>query len=115
MVQGFRVGAGVTGKPCQRKGCRRQAHTSRYVYCSAVCSEIVKETSAAYRLHSTLGESEVITEYVDAVDALTVVWDRVNKARWRLRRNALEAGWTPHQFSGLINGTVQASTTGGDG
>ena len=100
---------------CLRHGCPRPAGPTNK-YCTLGCRAVGNEVVTGHRLRDALGSNPHIDHHLEAAENLAAAWQEVQESRYRLRRMALEAGWTVDQWSALLRGDTAATTTAvGDG
>lgn len=88
---------------CASPTCKRKVRNpQRGRFCSSLCASIAGDLVAAHHAVEVLGEYPTTIEYLESVEALDQAWARAQEARWVLRNQAIEAGWTVDEFSALL-------------
>ncbi len=100
----------MTDSKCGRTGCRRKRFDVSKPGCSAVCSLVVKLTREAENLENQLGRTDATAAFSAAAHDLNTALESSFRSRSAIRRAAVDAGFSEHQWAQLLYGNYNANS-----
>ncbi len=98
----------MTDNKCGRPGCRRNRFDVNKPGCSSVCCLVIKLTREAENLENQLGRTDATIAFTAAAFDLNRALEAGFRSRAAIRRAAVDAGFTEHQWAQLLYGNYTA-------
>ncbi len=99
----------MTDSKCRRPGCRRNRFDPSKPGCSSVCCLVIKLTREAENLEHQLGRTDATIAFTAATFDLNTALESSFRSRAAIRRAAVDAGFTEHQWAQLLYGNYNAN------
>ena len=97
-------------RKCRRPGCRRNRFDQNKPGCSAVCCLVIKLTRESENLEHQLGRTDATIAFTAAAFDLNRALEAGFRTRAAIRRAAVDAGFTEHQWAQLLHGNYSANS-----
>ena len=94
---------------CRRPGCRRNRLDLSKPGCSSVCGLVIKMTRESENLENQLGRTDATIAFTAAAHDLNTALEAGFRSRAAIRRAAVDAGFTEHQWAQLLHGNYSAN------
>ncbi len=99
----------MTDSKCQRQQCRRSRRDLNRPGCSATCCLAIKLQREAENLQRQLGRTDATIAFTAAAFDLDQALGAAFRSRAAIRRHAVDAGFTEHQWAQLLHGNYTAN------